>query len=124
MISNLSKLLQDIESSKAFQKDDIPPIILEANEDICSMVLTSHVNRCIVNEKFPNNLKNADITPTFKNDDRSLKSNYIPVSILPTLSKLYEKTLYMQIYEYFNTIFSKYVASGRGIVPNTVCYSC
>ena len=106
---HMSKLLQDIDSSKAFQKYDIPPIILKVNEDICSMVLTSDVNRCIVNGKFPNNLKNTDLTPTFKNDDRSLKSNYIPVSILPTLSKLYEKTLYMQIYKYFNTIFSKYL---------------
>ena len=49
----------------------------------------------------------------FYDDDRSLKSNYRPVSILPTLSKLYEKTLYMQIYEYFNTIFSKYLCGFR-----------
>ena len=118
---HMSKLLQDIASSKAFQKGDIPPIILKANEDTCSMVLTSDVNRCIVNEKFPNNLKNADITPTFKNDDRSFKSNYRPVSILPTLSKLYEKTLYMQIYEYFNTIFSKYLCGFRKGHSNQHC---
>ena len=38
----MSKLLQDIESSKAFQKYDIPPIILKANEDICSMMMIAH----------------------------------------------------------------------------------
>ena len=69
-------------------KDDIPPTILKANEDICSIVLTSDINRCIVNGTFPNNLKNADIIPTFKKNDRLLKSNYRPVSILPTLSKV------------------------------------
>ena len=73
-------------------------------------MLTSDINRCIVNGTFPNNLKNADITPTFNKNDRLLKSNYRPVSILPTLSKIYEKILYKQI---FNTIFSKYLCGFR-----------
>ena len=55
----------------------------------------------------------ADITPIFKKDDRLLKINYRPVSILPTLSKIYEKILYMQIYEFFNNIFSKYLCGFR-----------
>ena len=46
-----------VDSTKAFQKDDIPPTILKANEDICSIELTSDINRCIVNGTFPNNLK-------------------------------------------------------------------
>ena len=48
-----------------------------------------------------------------KKNDRLFKSNYRPVSILPTLSKIYEKILYKQIYEYFNTIFSKYLCGFR-----------
>ena len=35
------------------------------------------------------------------------------ISILPTLSKIYEKVLYQQIYEYFNNIFSKYQSGFR-----------
>ena len=35
------------------------------------------------------------------------------MSILPTLSKIYEKKLYLQIYEYFNGIFSKYLGGFR-----------
>ena len=106
-------MIQSIDSTKAFQKNDIPPNILKANEDICSIVLMSDINRCIVNGTFPQNLENADITPTFKKDDRLLKSNYRPVSILPTLSKIYEKILYKQIYDYFNNIFSKYLCGFR-----------
>ena len=62
---------------------------------------------------FPENLKNANIIPTFKQDDRLSKNNYRSISILPTLSKIYEKILYMQIYEYFNSIFSKYLCGFR-----------
>ena len=50
---------------------------------------------------FRNNHKSADVTPIFKKDDRLLKINSRPVSILPTLSKIYEKILYMQIYAFF-----------------------
>ena len=66
-------LIQSVDPTKAFQKDDIPPNILKANEDIYSIVLTSDINRCIVKGTFPNNFKNVDITPIFKNDDCLLK---------------------------------------------------
>ena len=74
-----------MDSSKAYHKNNIPPKILKQNDDICSLVLSSDMNMCIENGKFPNNLKNADIASTFKKG--LLKSNYIHISILPTLLK-------------------------------------
>ena len=62
---------------------------------------------------FPNNLNNADITPTFKKEERLSKINYRPISILPIFSKIYEKIFYIQIYDYFNSIFSKYLCEFR-----------
>ena len=103
----------NLDTSKAYQKDNISPKLLKDNNDICSIVLSSDINRCIHNGNFPNNLKNADITPTFKKGDHLSKCNYRPVSILPTLLKVYEKILYQQIYEYFNHIFSKYLCGFR-----------
>ena len=49
----------------------------------------------------------------FKKHDRSQKSNYRPISILPTLSKIYEKLFFTQIYRFFNGIFSKYLCGFR-----------
>ena len=69
------------------------------------LALSSDFNRRIYNGIFPNNLKHADITPAFKKAKRLRKLNYRSVSILPTLSKVYEKLLYQQIYIYFNGIF-------------------
>ena len=62
---------------------------------------------------FSNNLKNAEIIPTFKKNERINKSNNRPISILPTLSKIYEKILFHQIYKYFNNMFSKYLGVFR-----------
>ena len=69
--------------------------------------------RNIETESFLANLKNAVVTPTFKKEDRLLKSNYRPVSILATLSEVYEKLTYPHIQEYFNVIFSNYLGGFR-----------
>ena len=55
---------------------------------------------------FPNTLKQADITPVDKKDDTNDKNNYRPVSILPCLSKAFEKRMYDQIYAHTDSIFS------------------
>ena len=52
------------------------------------------------------------------------KKNYRPVSIVSNLSKIYEKLMYNQLYEYFdNKLFPNFqsnVVSGKGIVLNIV----
>ena len=78
--SYILKIIQGIDSSKTYQKDNIPPklpkknidicSIILTNIDICSIILTNDVCRCIENGTFTDNLKNADIIPTFKKDDR------------------------------------------------------
>ena len=67
------------------------------NNDIFTKVLTNDMKKCIENCIFRVNLKNADISSLFKKFDRLSKDNYRPLNILPTLSKLYEKILYIQI---------------------------
>ena len=102
---NIHSVINNIDSSKAYQKENIPPQILQDNVDICAIAISSDINKCILNGIFPNNLKHADITPTFKKLERLHKINYRPISILPTLSKVYEKLFYHQIYKYFNFSF-------------------
>ena len=105
--------ISNIDTSKSYQKDNIPPKILEASVAVGKVFLNVDINNCIVEGKFPSNLKNADICSIFKKLDHLCKANYRPVSILPTLSKVYEKIFHQQIYEYFNFIFSKYLCGFR-----------
>ena len=51
-------------------------------------------------------LKHADVIPVHKKEIKSDKVNYRPVSILPNLSKIYEKVMYQQLYEHFDSILS------------------
>ena len=99
---SIHSIIINIDSSKAYQNDNIPPQILKDSVDICTLALSSDVNKCMYNRIFSNNLKHADIAPTFKKIERLYKTNYRPISCLPTLSKVYEKLFYNQIYNYFN----------------------
>ena len=48
------------------------------------------------------------MTPAFKKKSKTSKDNYRPISILPNMSKIYERCLYNQIQTYFDNILSKY----------------
>jgi len=52
--------------------------------------------------QFPDSLKIAKVIPVFKSGDNKLTSNYRPISILPTLSKLFERIAYRRLYQFLS----------------------
>ena len=50
---------------------------------------------------------------SMKKINKTDKENYLPISILPNLSKVYERLMYNQIYPYFDTLFSKFQCGFR-----------
>ena len=89
---------------KTCQLKDIPTRIIKMNSDIFANFICLHFNYCIDTGEFPQEFKNADIIPVHKKNEKSDKTNYRPVSILPNLSKIYEKLIYDQLYDYFDKI--------------------
>jgi hypothetical protein len=54
----------------------------------------------IATDSFPMEWKVARVTPIFKKGQRTVLDNYRPISILPAVSKLMERILCDQMYEY------------------------
>ena len=61
-------------------------------------------NKALSCSEYPASLKYADITPIFQKDDKTDKTNYRPTSILPNLSKIYERFMQNQMYPHLNQI--------------------
>ena len=94
--------------NKASQYSDIPTKIIKENSDIFSNFICESINNSIKSSIFPSCLKHADVTPLHKKCNKSLKENYRPVSILPILSKVFERSMFKQMSSFFDDIFSKY----------------
>ena len=58
-------------------------------------------------------MKMAEITTSHKKDDRTKKDNYRPVSILPSVSKIFEKNMYEDINKFMNDKLSPYLCGFR-----------
>ena len=107
------KEVNNLKIKKASQKSDIPLKIIKENVDIISYFLYHNFNNSLSCATFPTSMKYADVIPIHKKDDKTDKENYRPISILPNLSKVYERLMYNQIYPYFDTLFSKFQCGFR-----------
>ena len=103
----IEKELQNLGCSKASQDSDIPTKIIKDNIGIFVPVLLTEFNESLKLNRFPHSMKSADITSVSKKNDRTDKSNYRPISILPNLSKVFERCIYKQLSAYFDGILSK-----------------
>ena len=69
------------------------------------MFLHSNFNNSLSCSTFTTAMKYANVKPIHKNDDKIDKAHYWPRSILPNLSKIYERIMYNQIclfHKWFN----------------------
>ena len=59
---------------------------------------------------FPYSWKYANVQPIHKKDNRQIKSNYSPISLLPICGKIFEEIVFDQVYSDLNThnLLSKY----------------
>ena len=103
----------NLDVSKACQDTDIPSKIIKENADIFASFLHSSFNTSVTNSEFPSVLKQANITPVFKKGERYSKDNYRPVSILPNVSKIFERCMFRQINEYMDVFLSKHQCGFR-----------
>ena len=76
-------------------------LILIESKDILRNYLSNIYNGCKQGNKYTLSLKAADVTPT-------QMKNYCPVSLIPIVSKSFERNMYDQMLVYFNACLSPY----------------
>ena len=91
-VEEVKKTIRDLKTNKVVV-GEIPTKILKECEFTFDE-LTNCINKSIGTGYFPDRLKLANVTLVFKKEDPLDKSNYRPLSILPFMTKVYEKVIY------------------------------
>ena len=112
----MKQAIKDLKSNKSVGGDISTNILKEC--DFTFSALTDCVNKSFENGAFPDCLKEANVSPIFKKDDPLDKENYRPVSILPLLSKVFEKLIYKQLSNYAESFLSSILCGFRKVHNN------
>ena len=113
-----------LNSKKSGTFMNIPVKLLKQVIDVISEPLMKIWNHeVILNKTFPMKLKLSDISPIFKKMESIYVENYRPVSILPAVSKIFERIMQKQIDGYIERFLSPFLCGYRkGIIANMHCY--
>ena len=87
--------------------------ILKIAAKVVCTPLTDCFNVALLDGVFPDELKLASVVPVFKKGDSLNKSNYRPISILPPLSKVFERLLFNQMSVFFERVLSRFLCGFR-----------
>ena len=91
-----------VTTAKSFGTDNISSYFLKLALPFIENSLAFLFNTSIETSRFPDSWKVARVTPIFKEGDKAEKSNYRPISVLPVISRLFEKLVTNQLYQYMN----------------------
>ena len=99
--SYILSIINKLKNKNSSGNDEISNKLLKAIGNELSKPLTIIINQCLLTGIFPDLLKIAKVKPLFKRGDTALLNNYRPISLLPTISKVFERVIYSQLYAYF-----------------------
>ena len=99
-IEDISKIITKFEPKTSTGHDNLSMKILKRLTTILEP-LTLIINQSLNSGIFPDSLKIAKVIPLFKKDNEMIVDNYRPISLLPVISKVFEKCVFNQLYEYF-----------------------
>ena len=98
---DVKKILFSLDTSKAVGFDQIPAKCLRVGSKVLALPL-GNINLSIKLSIFPEEYKIATLKPIFKKGARTDPKNYRPISFLPLVSKIIEKSIHFQIQDFLN----------------------
>ena len=111
---DINNVIYSMNSKKAGVDNDIPVKILKGSGTVISKYLSKMYNNSKNEGNFPISLKEGTVLPINKKKTRTIiKKDYRPVSLLPNVSKIYERNMFEQTYKYIDNFLSPYLFGYR-----------
>jgi len=96
------KILSNLDISKAAGIDNIKAVFLKDGASILGKPIAKLCNLSIKLSTFPDKCKVAKLKPLFKKGSKTEPKNYRPISLLPLISKIFEKVVLDQTQQFLN----------------------
>ena len=100
--SELREIVQQLPNRKSSGYDQIDNVLLKEIFPTIECSLVILFNRLMAEGVFPNSMKVAEVIALYKSKLHSKCTNYRPISLLLTLSKILEKVVYLHTYSFLN----------------------
>ena len=95
--TDIKTAIKNLDPTKAPGPDGIPTRVLKDCADELIPNLTKLFNTSLTQGSVPQEWKEANVVPVLKKGDPTNPSNYRPISLLPVISKLFERCIYDKI---------------------------
>jgi hypothetical protein len=109
----VEKTINDLDKKKPAGHDTIPAKALKDASHELGPPLAFLYNQCVMTGTFPDDCKRATITPVLKKGDPLQTTNYRPVSILSSTSKILEKCMELQMKDFLESIWDPCLSAFR-----------
>ena len=101
--ADIQKNIEHLPNKSSSGYNNISLKLLKSTKHILLSPITIMINQMLLTGIFPDKLKIAKVIPLYKKDDETIFDNYRPISLLPTISKVFEKVIFKQLFNYFTT---------------------
>ena len=96
-------IVNNLKNKSSYGYDCISNLLLKRAKNELIKPLTLIINQTINTGIFPEQLKISQVKPLFKKGDSTLFFNYRPISLLPSISIIFEYVIFKQLITYLNT---------------------
>ena len=103
-VNELREICMSFKNGKAPGYDNLPIHIIKKSFELISEPLMLVINSSLEAGLFPDKLKVAKIIPIYKAGEVDTFTNYRPISILSSFSKIYERVMYNRLVEFTNKL--------------------
>ena len=98
--TNAISIIASLPAKRSCGSDNISNILLKEIAPILCEPLSIITNQSMHTGIFPDLMKLAEVVPLYKSKSRENETNYRPISLLTTMSKVVEKVVYERVYQF------------------------
>jgi len=98
----ISKIISLLKSKKSCGDDGISSSFLKETKSALKIPLSILINKSLETGQVPKSMKIAKVIPIHKSKNSELYTNYRPISLLPSFSKILEKIVHKRLYNFLD----------------------